>query len=104
MSAVPKYGRFGSGREVKRIEDPALVRGQGRYVDDVSEAGQLHLVFLRSPWAHANIRAIDTAEAQKMPGVVAIITGQELVAAKLGEFPGPQGFQRAGGKPGSAPP
>jgi carbon-monoxide dehydrogenase large subunit len=104
MSAVPKYGRFGSGREVKRIEDPALVRGQGRYVDDVSEAGQLHLVFLRSPWAHARISSIDTAEALTMPGVVAIITGQELVEAKLGEFPGPQGFQRAGGKPGSAPP
>ena len=63
MSAVPKFGRFGSGREVKRIEDAALVRGQGRFVDDVSDAQQLHLVFLRSPWAHARIRAIDPKDA-----------------------------------------
>jgi carbon-monoxide dehydrogenase large subunit len=104
MSAVPKYGRFGSGREVKRIEDPALVRGQGRYVDDVSDARQLHLVFLRSPWAHARIRAMDTSDARKMPGVVAIITGRELVDAKLGEFPGPQGFKRGNDQAGAAPP
>ena len=55
MSAVPKFGRFGSGREVQRIEDPALVRGKGRFIDDVSEAQQLHVVFLRSPYAHARI-------------------------------------------------
>src|SRR5262245_5906530 len=104
MSAVPKYGRFGSGREVKRIEDPALVRGQGRFVDDVSEAQQAHLVFLRSPHAHARIRSIDTKAALKMPGVVAVITGQDLVDAGLGLFPGPQGFKRANDQAGEAPP
>src|SRR5882672_4265179 len=104
MSAVPKYGRFGSGREVKRIEDPALVRGKGRFVDDVSEAQQLHLVFLRSPWAHARIRSIDTGDAMKLPGVVAIITGRELADAKLGLFEGPQIFKRGDGQPGAAPP
>ncbi|HTT10361.1 MAG TPA: xanthine dehydrogenase family protein molybdopterin-binding subunit [Burkholderiaceae bacterium] len=104
MSAVPKYGRFGSGREVKRIEDPALVRGQGRFVDDVSDAGQLRLVFLRSSRAHARIKSIDTRAALAMPGVVAIITGRELADARLGDFPGPQGFQRGNGQPGAAPP
>jgi len=104
MSAVPKFGRFGSGREVKRIEDPALVRGKGRFVDDVSEAQQLQLVFLRSPWAHARIRSIDTGAALKMPGVVAIITGREIVDAGLGVFPGPNVFKRGNGLPGTAPP
>jgi aerobic carbon-monoxide dehydrogenase large subunit len=104
MSAVPKFGRFGSGREVKRIEDPALVRGNGRFVDDVSDARQLHLVFLRSAWAHARIRAIDTKDALAMPGVVAIITGQELADAGLGTFPNADGLKRAGDQPGAAPP
>jgi carbon-monoxide dehydrogenase large subunit len=104
MSAVPKFGRFGSGREVKRIEDPALVRGKGRFVDDVSDAQQLHLVFLRSPWAHARIRSIDTADALKMPGVVAILTGKDLVAAGLGTFPGATNLKRAANQPGAAPP
>jgi carbon-monoxide dehydrogenase large subunit len=98
-------GRFGSGQAVKRIEDPALVRGRGRYVDDVSEAGQLHIAFLRSPWAHARIRSIDTADASKAPGVVAVITGKELVDAGLGTFAGPHGLPpRPDGKPNTAPP
>jgi carbon-monoxide dehydrogenase large subunit len=104
MSAVPKYGRFGSGREVKRIEDPALVRGKGRFVDDVSDLQQLHLVFLRSPWAHANIKAIDSKDALAMPGVVAVVTGEELADAGLGTFPNATEFQRAGGQAGVAPP
>jgi carbon-monoxide dehydrogenase large subunit len=104
MSAVPKFGRFGSGREVKRIEDPALVRGLGRYVDDVSDAQQLHLVFLRSPRAHARIRSIDTSDALKLPGVVAIVTGRELADAGLGVFPGPNNFKRGNDQPGAAPP
>jgi len=104
MSAVPKFGRFGSGREVKRIEDAALVRGQGRFVDDVSDAQQLHLVFLRSPWAHARIRAIDPKDALALPGVVAIVTGKEMVDAGLGTFPGASNLKRAGDQPGAAPP
>ncbi len=104
MSAVPKFGRFGSGREVKRIEDPALVRGQGRFVDDVSDAQQLHLVFLRSPWAHAKITSIDTRDALAMPGVVAIVTGKELADAGLGTFPNANGLKRANDQPGAAPP
>jgi carbon-monoxide dehydrogenase large subunit len=104
MSAVPKFGRFGSGREVQRIEDPALVRGKGRFTDDVSEAGQLQLVFLRSPWAHARIRAIDTSDAMKLPGVVAIVTGRELADAGLGLFPGASNLKKLDGSAGAAPP
>jgi carbon-monoxide dehydrogenase large subunit len=104
MSAVPQFGRFGSGREVKRIEDPALVRGQGRFVDDVSENQQLHLVFLRSPWAHARIRSIDTADALKMPGVVAIVTGKDMVDAGTGVFAGAVNLKRANNQAGAAPP
>jgi carbon-monoxide dehydrogenase large subunit len=104
MSALTNVGRFGSGREVKRVEDPALVRGRGRFVDDVSVAGQLRAVFLRSPFAHARIRAIDTKAALALPGVVAVITGQELAAAGVGTLTGPRGVTRAGGAPAAAPP
>lgn len=47
--------RYGSGKNVRRIEDPALLRGEGRFTDDLTRAGQTHLVFLRSPYAHARI-------------------------------------------------
>jgi carbon-monoxide dehydrogenase large subunit len=81
MSAVIEPGRFGSGKAVNRIEDPALVAGRGRYTGNVPAAGQTHLVFLRSPYAHARIASIDTASARAMPGVLAVLTGADLVAA-----------------------
>ena len=67
-------GRFGSGREVKRIEDAALLAGAGRFADDVSTSAQAYLVFLRSPHAHARIVSIDATAALAMPGVVAVLT------------------------------
>ncbi len=70
----------GSGR----VEDLRLVRGAGRYTDDIAPEGALHGVFLRSPMAHARIRSIDTAAALAMPGVVAVFTGADMVAAGLG--------------------
>ena len=73
-------GRFGSGHSVRRIEDPTLVAGTGRYVDDVSIDGQLHVVLLRSPHAHARIASIDASAARAMPGVVAVYTGEDLEA------------------------
>jgi carbon-monoxide dehydrogenase large subunit len=63
MNAPLEAGRFGSGQSVRRIEDPALIRGLGQYTDDISLPGQTYLVFLRSPYAHANITSIDTAAA-----------------------------------------
>jgi carbon-monoxide dehydrogenase large subunit len=94
--------RFGSGQAVRRLEDDALLRGQGRYTDDVVPAGQLQLVFVRSPHAHARILSVDTEAARALPGVLAVYTGAELVEAGVKPLPGP-GFQRPGGQPAAAP-
>jgi len=66
------------GEPVKRAEDPRLLTGHGRYVDDIDLPRQLHAVFLRSPLAHARIRAIDVRAAQEMAGVVAVWTYQDI--------------------------
>jgi len=66
------------GRSVRRVEDPVLVTGKGCYVDDVQLPGMLHMVFLRSPYPHANILSVQTSAAQAMPGVVAVVTGDDL--------------------------
>jgi aerobic carbon-monoxide dehydrogenase large subunit len=66
------------GQSVKRKEDARFLTGTGQYTDDVAMPNQTHAYFLRSPHAHAKIRAIDTAKAKKAPGVVAIYTGADL--------------------------
>ena len=66
------------GARVKRLEDPALLTGRGRYVDDVKIAGTLEACFVRSPYAHAKIRAIDTGAARAAPGVQAVLTADDL--------------------------
>ncbi|PSC03886.1 carbon monoxide dehydrogenase [Alsobacter soli] len=73
--------KFGIGQPVSRNEDPILVRGEGRYTDDVNFDGQLYAVFVRSPYAHGVINGVDVAPALEMPGVVAAYTGADLVAA-----------------------
>ncbi len=70
--------KFGVGQPVKRTEDPKLVRGEGRYTDDINLAGQAYAVMVRSSNAHGIIRGIDTSAAKKMKGVLAVITGQDL--------------------------
>jgi carbon-monoxide dehydrogenase large subunit len=92
-------GRYGSGRDVQRIEDAALLRGQGRYTDDVAPAGQLVMRFLRSDHAHGRIVSIDTAAARRVPGVVAVYTGAELEAAGVRPLSPAHDFPRADGKP-----
>ena len=92
-------GRFGSGRAVKRVEDAALLAGKGLFVDNVAVDGQTYLAFQRSPYAHARIVSIDADAARTMPGVLAVYTGAQLVAAGIKPIvPGP-GFKRADGKP-----
>src|SRR5688572_20478184 len=59
------------GQPVKRREDPRLITGTSQYVDDITLPGMLHLSFVRSPHGHAKVNGIDTAEALKVPGVVA---------------------------------
>ena len=103
MNAPLEATRFGSGKTVRRIEDPALVTGQGRFTDDETLPGQLHLVFLRSPYAHADIAGIDAGDARAMPGVVAIYTGADLVTAGVKPMAGVP-FPRPDGKPGATAP
>jgi len=71
-------GEYGIGQGIKRVEDVRLLRGRGRYLDDVNVAGQTHAVILRSLHAHARIRAIDSAAALRAPGVLAVFTGADV--------------------------
>jgi aerobic carbon-monoxide dehydrogenase large subunit len=96
--------RFGSGQAVKRLEDDALLTGQGRFTDDITRPGQSYVSFLRSPYAHARIVSLDTAAAAAMPGVLAVLTGADLVAAGVQPLAGPAGFKRADGTPVASPP
>src|SRR5437870_11766349 len=66
------------GAAVRRREDPRFLRGEGRFLDDVRVAGLLHVAFLRSPYAHAMIRAIRTERARAAPGVLAVFTFADL--------------------------
>jgi aerobic carbon-monoxide dehydrogenase large subunit len=77
----------GMGHSMKRKEDPRFIRGQGNYVDDVTLPGMLHMDIVRSPYAHAKIKKIDTARALKVPGVLAVITGETLAQYKLHWMP-----------------
>ncbi len=72
--------KFGIGQPVLRTEDPTLVRGEGRYTDDINRPGQAYAVMVRSRDAHGVIRGIDTAAAKGMPGVLAVLTAADLSA------------------------
>ena len=99
MNTTNNAGRFGSGQAVKRVEDAALLIGQGLFTDNVPMPGQTHIAFLRSPYAHARITSIDVATAAGMPGVLAVYTGEQLVQAGVNPMPKLAGFPRAGGQP-----
>ena len=67
------------GRSIPRVEDPALLSGRGRFVDDIGvRPGTLHAAILRSPHAHANIVSIDVAAAKQARGVIAVLTGEDI--------------------------
>src|SRR5215510_2136269 len=76
--------KFGVGQPVRRTEDPTLVRGEGRYTDDINLPNQAYAVMVRSTHAHGIIRNIDVAAARAMPGVLAVVTGADLAAAGYG--------------------
>src|SRR5712671_6138554 len=76
----------GIGAAVRRKEDFRFVTGKGQFTDDIDRPGQTHIHFLRSPHAHAKIRKIDTAAARALPGVLAVLTGAELAADKIGNL------------------
>jgi carbon-monoxide dehydrogenase large subunit len=77
-------GEFGIGQPVPREEDPYLVRGAGRYVDDVQAVGQARAWVLRSPHAHAEVVRIDATAARAMPGVLLVLTGNDAEVLRLG--------------------
>ena len=91
--------RFGSGLAVKRIEDELLLKGEGRYTDDVSHEHQQHVYFVRSPHPHAKILKIDTQAARSMPGVLAVLTAEDLLKAGVKPMAKPVNFKRADGSP-----
>jgi carbon-monoxide dehydrogenase large subunit len=94
--------KFGIGQPVPRSEDPVLVRGAGRYTDDVNLPGQAHAVVVRSRYAHGTIKAIDAAEARAMPGVLAVYTAADLKG--YGTLKCNVGFTNRDGSPLRKPP
>ncbi|HEY1476016.1 MAG TPA: xanthine dehydrogenase family protein molybdopterin-binding subunit [Pseudolabrys sp.] len=97
-------GEFAIGQGVSRFEDPRLVQGRGRYIDDVVYPGMVFGVVLRSPHGHAKIKSIDTAAAKAAPAVLAVITAADWKEAGLGELPSHGGLKRRDGSPMFKPP
>src|SRR4051812_30892378 len=94
--------RFGIGQPVRRVEDQRFLTGRSRYVDDIQLPHMLHGAVVMSPHAHARIRGIDASEALKLPGVVCVLTGEDLKKDGLGGIPplfmpedmgGPKGYR-----------
>ncbi|MGB6526123.1 MAG: xanthine dehydrogenase family protein molybdopterin-binding subunit, partial [Candidatus Acidiferrales bacterium] len=82
MATATKY----VGRPLKRKEDPRLIQGLAHYVDDIQLAGMHYMVVVRSPYAHARIRSVDVSKAKAAPGVVAVLTGED-VRGVIGSVP-----------------
>jgi carbon-monoxide dehydrogenase large subunit len=88
--------KFAVGQPVSRKEDPVLLRGEGRYTDDLSRPGQLYGVMVRSRIAHGVVRGVDADAARDMPGVRAVITAADLDAAGIRNMPAAAGKHRDG--------
>lgn len=80
-------GEFAIGQPVSRTEDPRLLKGMGRYIDDIDLADQAYATIVRSPHAHASIKGIDLRASLAIPGVLSILTGTECEADGLGYLP-----------------
>ena len=99
--------RHALGHSAPRVEDPRLLRGRGRYTDDLHLAGQARAAVVRSPHAHARIAAIDTRGAAEAPGVLGVFTAADLAADGVGSLPnliGRAPFTRPDGSPVHTPP
>ena len=101
---APASSRFGSGKSVKRVEDDALLRGEGRFADNIVAPDQLHACFVRSPHPHARITRIASEAALRLPGVAAIVTGRDLADAGVKPIPASADYRRADGTPTATPP
>jgi carbon-monoxide dehydrogenase large subunit len=89
-----------TGASIKRSEDPRILTGAGRYVDDIKLPGMLHAAFVRSPLAHARVLAVDVSGALAVPGVVAVLTGADVEAMTV---PGPDALSTLMGIGGPVP-
>ena len=96
--------KFAVGQSVRRVEDPRLLQGFGRYVDDVSLPHQAYAFVVRSPHAHAAIRSIETSAARAARGVLAVLTGADLAKDALGNLPTDKSRKRRDGSPAFATP
>jgi carbon-monoxide dehydrogenase large subunit len=99
MSDPVSVQKFAVGQSVRRLEDPRLIQGLGRYSDDVDLPRQAHAVVVRSPHGHARIRSIDTAAARRALGVLAVLTGTDLAIDGLGPLPTDRARKRRDGSP-----
>lgn len=86
MQTQPAIPQF-MGVRIKRREDPALITGQGKYTSDLAPEGVVHLAVVRSPYAHARIKAIDTSAAAALPGVLGVFTGNDIHPHLTGPLP-----------------
>jgi len=75
------------GKPMKRVEDPRFITGTASYTDDLKLPGMVHAAMVRSPYAHARIKGIDASKALAHPGVLAVITGQEMKDAGIKSIP-----------------
>src|SRR5579885_493044 len=91
--------KFGIGQPMRRFEDLRLLRGQGRYTDDITLPNLAHAVVLRSPVAHARITRLDTAAARGMAGVLLVLTGADVTADGIGDVPCTAPLTSRDGKP-----
>jgi aerobic carbon-monoxide dehydrogenase large subunit len=89
-----------TGASIKRSEDPRILTGTGRYVDDIKLPGMLHAAFVRSPLAHARVLSVDVSAARALPGVVAVLTGEDTEAMMV---PGPDSLAALMGWQGPIP-
>ncbi|MFN4283438.1 MAG: xanthine dehydrogenase family protein molybdopterin-binding subunit [Alphaproteobacteria bacterium] len=97
-------GEFALGQAVPRFEDLRLLRGGGRYISDMALPHMVHGCVVRSPYAAAKIRKLDTAAALKAPGVLAVLTGADWKASGFGDLPRGSGRKLRDGKPMVRPP
>jgi carbon-monoxide dehydrogenase large subunit len=98
------FVKFGVGQPVTRKEDPTLLRGEGRYTDDINLPGQAHAVMVRSRNAHGLLKGIDTSEAKRMPGVLMILAAADLDEAGFGPLVCPLNIPQRDGTPMKRPP
>src|ERR1044071_5343390 len=94
-------GQFSIGQSVRRREDPRLLQGRGRFYDDLKLADHVYAAIVRSPHAHADIKSIDVRAALQMPGVHAVLTGEDYHKDGIGSPP-PMGPSQK--SDGTAPP